>query len=154
MYGMQHGLAGLVLMAACSSAAGEIYKWVDKDGQAHYGDRTAGTEQSAEQVKVDSESDESEPVVTPEQERYQRQQKVLEVMQQQRRDKQQAKEKSEQEQKKAEAACQQARKTLADRQNAGFLYRRGKDGEREILNDAEYAQKMSEAETAVQKACQ
>jgi hypothetical protein len=152
MYRMQHSLAGLVLVMACNTAAGEIYKWVDADGQAHYGDRPADSEQAATEVKVDSESE--APAVAPEQDRYQRQQKLLEVMQQQRRDKQQTQQNFEQAQKKAEADCQQARKVLAERQTAAYLYRKGKDGEPEILSDAEYAQEMNAAAAAVQKACQ
>lgn len=42
----------LTLIAASTAFAGDIYKWTDKDGNVHYGDRPAG--EQPERLAIDS----------------------------------------------------------------------------------------------------
>lgn len=91
--------------------------------------------------------------LTPEQERLQKQKRLLEAMESERLAKQQDKEKAEKERKETASNCEQARQELNRRQNAGFLYRKGKDGEREVLNDEDHARAIATAEAAVKKSC-
>ncbi len=53
-------LITLCLLLVCAAAsAGDVYKWKDKDGQVHYGDKPKSGQ--AESVMVESSSDSGEP---------------------------------------------------------------------------------------------
>jgi hypothetical protein len=124
----------------------EIHKWVDEQGQVHYEDRpgSSGAFKSSTPAEL---------VLSPEQERLQKQKRVLEAMQSERRNKQQAKDKAEEEHQDAVAKCQFAQRDLQTRQNARYLYRKGKDGERDVLSEDDRAKSTAEAEAAVKKWC-
>lgn len=140
----------LLSMLSSSAVLAEIRKRVDEDGQVHYEDAPAGSRGAARQSST--EESKQQPL-TPEQERLQKQRRVLEAMETERRAKQQAKDKTERERKEAAAGCEKARRELDRRRNAGFLYHKGKDGEREVLNDADHAKAIADAEAAVKKSC-
>lgn len=97
--------------------------------------------------------EQEESTLTPEQERLQRQKRVLEAMQKERRNKQEAKEQAEKERQQTMANCKDAQQELSRRQSAAYLYRKNKDGEREVFSDAERAKSTTEAEAAVKKWC-
>jgi hypothetical protein len=119
------GLNTLVLMCAMIAAG---------PGNAE----TAGPEQSAP---------------TPEQERMEKQKRLLEAMQTERQNKQKDKQKAEHERQDAAGKCQDSQKLLHSRQNARYLYRQGEDGEKVVFTEEERAQSTAEAEAAVKKWC-
>ncbi|MGH8481331.1 MAG: DUF4124 domain-containing protein [Nevskiaceae bacterium] len=60
----------LLLSLACAAAsAGEVYKWRDKDGRLHYGDRPKDAQAESVTVTPSSGSGETSPVLANEQER-------------------------------------------------------------------------------------
>lgn len=147
--GMCARVLTVVLLMASSLASAEIRKWVDENGQVHYEDapkRSGGAGRSATE-------EESRQGLTPEQERLQKQQRLLEAMESERRARRQEKERSDKERREAAAGCEQAKQELSRRRNAGYLYRKGKDGEREVFTDEEHASSIAEAEAAVKKWC-
>lgn len=132
-------------------AQAEIRKWVDEHGQVHYEETTG---ESYSSVPSSGPRDEAgEEALRQEQERAQRQKRVLEAMASERRARQQEKEKSDKERREAATRCEQAKQELSRRQSAGYLYRKGKDGEREVFTDEEHAGSIAEAEAAVKKRC-
>lgn len=44
-------LAGVLAVLACGTAYGEVYRWVDKSGQVHYGDKRDADAASVEKKK-------------------------------------------------------------------------------------------------------
>jgi hypothetical protein len=94
-----------------------------------------------------------EAAQTPEQERLQKQKRLLEAMQAERQNKQKDKQKAEHEKQDAAAKCKDAQKLLDDRQNARYLYRKGEDGEQVVFTEEERNQSTAEAEAAVKKWC-
>jgi hypothetical protein len=94
-----------------------------------------------------------EPALTPEQERLEKQKRVLEAMQTERQNKQKDKQKVEQERQDAAGKCKDAQKLLHTRQNARYLYRQGEDGEKVVFTEEERSQATAEAEAAVKKWC-
>lgn len=145
-------LSGALVMwmaLVSSPASAEIRKWVDEDGQVHYEDAPKGAG-GARQSATEEDSGQG---LTPERERLQKQKRLLEAMESERSARRQEKEKADKERREAAARCEAARHELSRRRNAGYLYRKGKDGEREVFTDEEHAGSIAEAEAAVKKSC-
>jgi hypothetical protein len=140
-------LLATVLMPAPGAA--EIRKRVDEHGQVHYEDAPAGSG-----VRQAAPAGADKPTLTSEQERLERQKRVLEAMESERRNKQQQKDKADKEHGETAARCEGARQELERRRNAGYLYRKRGDGEKEIFSDEEHARAIADAEAAVKKWCQ
>jgi hypothetical protein len=139
----------IVLTLACLPVSAEVHKWVDEDGQVHYEDSPKGAGSAG---RSSDGSSSQEP--TPEQERLEKQKRVLEVMETERRAKQEQKEKADQERKESAAKCESAKQELTRRQEARYLYRKGSgDTEREVLSEEERAKVTAEAAAAVKKWC-
>jgi hypothetical protein len=142
----------IALLLVCLPAPAQVRKWVDEDGQVHYEDsdspKTPGA--SAQSAGEGSGSQE----LTPEQERLEKQKRVLEAMETERRAKQEQQKKGDQERKESAAKCESAKQELTRRQEARYLYRKGGgDGERVVLSEEERAKATAEAEVAVNKWC-
>ena len=135
---------------ATGALAAEIYKWVDEDGNVHYGDRPTGegvTEQSQiERVAVTSRPTDAEQVQAGIDARLERQSV--------RADARAAREEEEKEQEalRAEAAeraekCATYRERLQRFVQSRRLYRVDDSGERTYLDEGQ----MEEARTRVQQ---
>ena len=111
-----HSLLIVFALSHSSHVASEVYKWVDENGNVVYGDKPQNS--NAEKVKIKK----TPPKDANYEERLQKQDKLLGVMQEEREDKtvQREKEKQEQQQKKAE--CQRLRQELASMRDASALY--------------------------------
>jgi hypothetical protein len=135
MLGRFRALNIALLASALISAPGaaEIRKRVDEHGQVHYEDAPEGS--GVRQASPAGTDD--KPSLTPDQERLERQRRVLEAMESERRNKQQQKDKAGKER----------------RRNAGYLYRKGGDGEKQIFSDEEHVRAIADAEAAVKKWC-
>jgi hypothetical protein len=151
MLGRFRALNIALLASALISAPGaaEIRKRVDEHGQVHYEDAPEGS--GVRQASPAGTDD--KPSLTPDQERLERQRRVLEAMESERRNKQQQKDKAGKERGEAAARCEGARQELERRRNAGYLYRKGGDGEKQIFSDEEHVRAIADAEAAVKKWC-
>jgi hypothetical protein len=151
MLGRFSALNIVLLATALISAPGaaETRKRVDEHGQVHYDDAPAGSG-----VRQASPTGTDKSSLAPDQERLERQRRVLEAMESERRNKQQQKDKADKERGEAAARCEGARQELERRRNARYLYRKGGDGEKEIFGDEEHARLIADAEAAVKKWCQ
>ena len=138
-----------VMLLAWVPASAEIRKWVDEDGQVHYEDSPKAGSSARQSAIPESE----EQALSEEQERLQKQKRLLEVMESERRAKQQEKEKTDQERKEAAAKCENSQQELTRRQDARYLYRKGADGERQVLSEEERAAVTAEVEAAIKKWC-
>lgn len=148
-YSLLSGALVMWMALVSSPASAEIRKWVDEDGQVHYEDAPKGSG-GAGQSAIGEESGQG---LTPEQERLQKQKRLLEAMESGRRARRQEKEQADKESREAAARCEEAKQELSRRRNAGYLYRKGRDGEREVFTDEEHASSIAEAEAAVKKLC-
>lgn len=145
------GLRSIVLIAltlASLPGSAEVRKWVDEGGQAHYEDSPKSPGSTGR-----SSEDSGSQGLTPEQERLEKQKRVLEAMETERRAKQEQKEKAGQERKESATKCESAKQELARRQEARYLYRKGTDGERQVLSDEEREAATSEVRAAIKKWC-
>lgn len=142
----------LIVLPAALPAGAEIYKWTDEQGRVHYGDRKEKAAGEVEQLE------ETAPATRPAESdearrRKEKRRRLLEVMEEDRRRKQEEKAEAERARRQAEARCKRFRKRLQTTWNAQYLYRKGDDGERQVLSDAERAEETKRLEAAVEKWC-
>lgn len=117
----------------------------------HYEDSPKGSGSAVKQPASTVEPGESP--LSPEQERLQKQKRVLEAIESERQSRQQVKEKADKQRREAAAKCEVAQQQLQTRENARYLYRKGKDGERDIFSEEERAKSVAEARNAVKRWC-
>ncbi|NIT63896.1 MAG: DUF4124 domain-containing protein [Gammaproteobacteria bacterium] len=137
----------LLLLLAVPAARAEIYRWVDEQGNVHYGDRPAG--QDAEGVEVDA-----GPRRDPEAERRRaRRRKLLEAMEEEQEIERRQQEQAQAERKERERRCRIARNRLDSYRRANVIYGYDESGNRRYLNDSERERAIAEARQAVEHWC-
>ena len=147
-------IPSLVILFACLSVspfagAVEIYKWVDKSGKVHYGDRA---DDAAGGSKIDIDAD-VPPPDPGEATREDRSRKLLQDIEQDRSDREAKAKAKHAEEQKRKRNCAIARERLNNFENAGFLYDLDKNGQRRILSDAEYDQALAKSRKDVDSWC-
>lgn len=137
----------LVLLPALTAA--EVYRWVDENGNVHFGDRAPPARQ-AEQVPIEAPPPENDPEVRKRLEEIDRLNAIN------KEDRQRAKEKAakeELERKRREQQCAIARNRLERSRTAGYLYLPNDDGTRRILSDMERSGAIREMEAEIAQHC-
>ena len=140
----------ITLITLPTASAGKVYKWVDEDGNVHYGAQkpTTGAQELSVKTKPASSAEESEPESSSDQ---------------QQTAKDQEKEKAGSEKEAAEIAkrneeirqqnCSNARKRAATIEQGGRLYEVDESGERHYWDDDTRRVKLEEAEAQINKWC-
>lgn len=139
-------LASLLLCVTLNAPAA-VYKWFDADGTVQYSDQPNNS--SARKVPLKS----APPPDTSVQQRQERQNKLLDVMEDERktRDNERAEAKLKQEQREKE--CALARVRLKNYERAQYLYVEEEADKRAILSEEERKAAMDEAKQAVENLC-
>ncbi len=149
--GLSVGLL-LLFVTSTSLVQAEIFKWVDADGNVHYGDKPTGASSEADNAEqVDLPKQQTVPMTSPERQR--RQQKYLQSFTEERERKEKAKQAAAAAAAKTKKKCEAARKKLHRYQHARYLYRKDEQGNKVVADDAEHARVMANAEAAVKKHC-
>lgn len=130
-----------------NAAADKIYKWVDEDGNTHYGDTApAGRSEEIHVPKT--------PAVDPSvNTRKARTMRLLETFQHERAEKRAARGGAAALLKKRRANCEQAEQTQYKYEHSAFLYTTDEQGNRVILSDEEHAMAKAKALNDVEKWC-
>lgn len=137
--------ASLCLVTTNLTATG-VYKWVDDEGNVHYSDRT---NISAEKLKVDATRGSRDEV----DERNEKRDRLLSVMQEERLEKKLAKAEADKNKAQRKAKCEKAQDNLKQYQTAGYLYRLDEQGNRHVLEGEEYTEAMKQANDEVKHWC-
>ena len=132
-------------------AQAEVYKWVDEQGDVHYGDKPDSVQ--SEQLKIQQQSPSTPTNNLSDAERRQYQQKLLESMTYERQQKEQAKAKDKKEREKAKQKCDKAKQKLTKMKQAGYLYSKNEQGERLVLDDEQHKAATAQVEAAIKKHC-
>ena len=145
----------LILLAgyALNTQAREVQKWVDKDGQIHYGDYSESS--NAKTVKVPS-SGYSTPSRTPAPttaESLEKRSKFLDAKQDERKQQKEAKEKAKKQQALAESNCNTAKSQYNMLKDGGRLVTHDAKGERHYMTDAERNKNMAKSQKDISKWC-
>lgn len=140
-------LITLLLFFSALANAG-IYKWTDKNGNVHYGDKPTS---SSEQLNVSVEAPSSP--TTDDETREERRQRITESMTDERLARE--KKKAEAQQNKAEMnrQCVESKDRLKRYKRAGRLYNLDKDGNRNTLSEASRDKTISDLEKEIRKNC-
>lgn len=149
----RHRLSALALGVALITAfettlADGVYRWVDEQGEVHYGDRLPSAEEST-RLKI-----KSAPVPAPgDDERRARTRRLLDAFESERERNKQKAAQAKAEKVRREQNCQSARRqvTLVERANGMFV--RGPDGKRSYLNDKERDLALERARGLVDRWC-
>ena len=132
-----------------SPCSAEIYKWVDEEGNVHFGDRPKNAE--AEQLKLPAPAP---PSPTPDRrDRLETQQRMLDVYREEREQKKQAVAEEKARRKRLEARCNAARDQLRNYKESQ-LYDLTSDGERKFLTDSERQATIDELAAQIKKYCE
>ena len=149
MRGRRMMLVGAGLLLAVSTAAwGGIYKWVDADGQVHYGERAPQTGGS-EQVQVEQGPAPDAAAAA----RRAKQQKFMRALEEDRQVRESAQQKAEQKAEQREHRCALARDRLRTYQRSNRVYRLDSQGKRVYLPDSSRDQAISRARQEIQRWC-
>lgn len=135
---------------ALASASG-VYKWVDEQGQVHYGERPPARSQ-AQELRLKS----SAPAAAPMQDeaaRKDNEQRLLRAFEEEREQKKAQEQQSREEQAQRERNCALARDRQRRVQNAGSLYNLDDKGNRITLSESERAAAEQRAQQDVARWC-
>ncbi len=151
---MNRKILVLVLSAASlttSAFAGEIYKYVDEEGNAHYVDRPTG--ESGEKRMDITYSATSTAAVSAQTKRRQDYMEALEEARGEKASRREAEAEARAEMEARAAKCQQNRARLESYLQAHRLYRENEAGDREYLNEEQILEARRKAEEAIQETC-
>jgi hypothetical protein len=132
--------------------AATVYKWIDKDGQVHYGGKA--TNKKAEKIEIKNKYIDSGNTTAPlsAEERVNDEKKFLNALDAENKSISEKKKKQEQEEAKI-TRCNASRDQLRRYENSGALYDLDEKGNRILLNKKQYEQAMGQARARVEKWC-
>jgi hypothetical protein len=136
-----------LLLGSTLVSGGSIYKWVDSEGQVHYGDRPGTRE--AEEITIKTQPSE-DSALNPQRIS---QKKLLEAFAQERIRRQEEVERKRQEAAKLKRKCTLAKDQLRRYETARYLYNIDAQGNRIVLSNAERARKAEELRKAITRWC-
>lgn len=151
---MNRKILVLVLSAAAlttSAFAGEIYKYVDEQGNVHYVDRPTG--ESGEERLGITYSGTSSAAVTAQVKHRRDYMEALDEARGERESRREAEAQARAETEARAAKCQESRARLESYLQAHRLYRQDEAGEREYLDDQQILEARRKAEEAIQEHC-
>lgn len=142
--------ATLALAASGAALAGDIYKWVDAEGNVHFGDRPAGAQ--SERMAIDSEPTDQARVAAQTQARADARLQAREA------EAAAAAEAPSPEELRAQAAerrqkCESSRANMQRLVTSRRIYREDDDGERVYLDEAEMQATRQRVEDEISEFC-
>ena len=137
-------LLSVCLLALSFQTSAEIYKWVDENGQVHFGDRVPENK-AGEKMDIPETTNASKPTSAgdraAEQKRMsdyrERQKKLLDVWDKERSVKKKKEEKRKKEKEKLALKCEKAKNRRKYAERAQRMYKENKDGTRTYLSEAQ-----------------
>lgn len=143
----------IVLLFSQLVNAETVYKWVDEDGQVHFG-RKAGSK-DAKEIEIKNryiDSGNSTPPLSA-QERADKTKRFINALDAENKSIVDAKEKKREKDEQKVIRCNASRDQLKRYESSGALYDLDEKGNRILLNKKQYDQAMSQARARVEKWC-
>jgi len=133
--------------------AAEVYKWIDEDGQVHYGHKTEN--KNAKKIEIKNRYIDSGNSTAPlsAEERVNKQKRFLNALEADNKSLAEEKRKKEEQAELKMSRCNASRDQLKRYENSGALYDLDEKGNRILLNKKQYEQAMQQARARVQKWC-
>jgi len=136
----------LALLFGMNCPAAEVYKWVDEDGNTHYGDQPAAN--GARPLNLDTQPDNTDDELR---QRREKRDKLLEVFAEERE--QQEKAQRAAEQARQQERCRNMRQQLQQYRQSRYLYEENEAGEQRILTDTERTAEEQKLRRIIEKEC-
>lgn len=136
-----------------TATAAPVYKWIDEDGQVHYGSRAEHKNAKEIEIKnryIDS-GNSSAPLSA--QERADKQKRFLNALDAENKSIADEKRKKKEQAELKITRCNASRDQLRRYENSGALYDLDEKGNRILLNKKQYEQAMGQARARVEKWC-
>ena len=128
----------------------EIYKWIDKNGNVHFGDKPDEDADNVESVEIRQSTPRSDPVL---ERRLDEQNKVLKVLEEDREEREADREKADKEREVRKKKCDWARDYKRRLDSAGPIYKLDKEGNRVYFNEEENKAERRKVEDLLRKWC-
>lgn len=145
-------MSGIFLGMLTQIFAAEIYKWVDADGQVHYGSRPPTENAQRMQIRNNAGNVDSGDAPSTEQ-RVREQQRFVRALEEEQRSERLAKQKQQQDRVKHEQYCYRLRDRLS-RYERSRLYVLDEKGNRRIFDDKEYEAAIADLKEKIAAHCQ
>lgn len=143
------GLMISLLVLATSIVQAGAYRWVDENGQTHFGDRPP-VNATADQVRIKT----AKPTVdSAASQRKQRVSDFLEQSQKERAEREKAEAKQEARAAKLKVRCDALRARMKYLESVSGIYRLNNEGERVFVDDEENERIRKEFQVRVQNEC-
>ena len=146
---MKKGLLLLLCLLITPITQAGTYRWVDENGQTHFGDRPP-VNAASDEVTLKAPAPSSD---TDARARKQRMNEFLEQTEQERAERNEAKAQQEAKAAKHEAMCESLRARLKYMKSVSGIYRLNNDGERVFVDDEENKRIRQEFRAKVQSEC-
>ena len=142
-----------VLNAETPAKVERVYKWVDEDGQVHYGSKPK--DENAKEIEIKNRYIDTGNQAPPlsAQERVDNQKKFINAMDAENKSISDEKRKKKEQEELKISRCHAARDQLKRREAASALYDLDEKGDRILLNKKQYEIAMAQARARVEKWC-
>jgi len=137
----------LVCIFASAVASSAVYKWVDDNGQVHYGEKPPHDDARELNLRQGPSPD------AQLEDRRQRQQKLLRAYEEEREVKRRQEQQAQRRNAERQSYCRRARVDLENARNSSVLYTRDDTGEKRFLSKSERRQYEAQLEAEVQRYC-
>lgn len=133
--------------------AAPVYKWVDEDGQVHYGSKADNKDAKEIEIKNRYIDSGNAPAPLSAQERVDKQKRFLNALDAENKSISDEKRKKKEQEALKVTRCNASRDQLKRYENSGALYDLDEKGNRILLNKKQYEQAMAQARARVEKWC-
>ena len=142
-------ICSIAFFMLCSATnATEIYKWVDEEGQVHYGNRPTG--QGGEKIGI-------KIAPKPKQQTFRnheaKQRRLIQVMSEERQEAAQQRQAQKERLQQLKIKCAEARKSLQEMQHAAGIYTLNDEGETLFLSEREREQAELKLQSQIDSLC-
>lgn len=143
-------LTCIFLLSITSAASGEIFKWVDEQGNTHYGDKPSA-DTSVTQLNIPEQQ--SNKVSPDAQDRDERRRRLADVLQEDRLKKKEEKKQAFEQKAQLDQKCVYAKDQLRRYEDSGYLYQLDKDGNRVPLPDEQRTAAINDLRAQIKVHC-
>ena len=133
--------------------AASVYKWVDEDGQVHYGSRPKHEDAKEIEIKNRYIDSGNSPLPLSTQQRVDKQKRFINAMDAENKSISDEKRKKKEQEELKISRCNASRDQLKRAEGAGALYDLDEKGNRVLLNKKQYELAMQQARARVEKWC-
>lgn len=145
-------LAGLSFLMLAVVAQADVFRWVDANGRVHFSDKAPAHQKVETLTLPEADATVAAPDIS-EEERKQRQQRLVQALEEERLAKAQHKAELKQKEVEHQAHCERFRNRMQRLQSSTHVYSENKDGTVTYWKDAEADRYKADMNSRLQQEC-